>query len=90
LVDSLDCSSNQEKIQVPGLGFRVEYEWNSVAFVITTCPIIIGGLIIAIILSLVLTWPASAGLVWLFCQSRLSPISIPCSVGSQRRRALSK
>ena len=52
---------SQKRIQMPGWGFQVEHEWNSVAFVVMTCPIIIVGFIIAVVLSVTFKWPMSAG-----------------------------
>lgn len=52
---------NQDRVQVPGWGFQVEHEWNSVAFVIITCPIIFLGFVMAIVLSIIFKWPTSAG-----------------------------
>jgi len=54
--------TNQKRVQMPGWGFQVEHEWNSVAFVVMTCPIIIVGLIIAITLSVKFNWSVSGGI----------------------------
>lgn len=52
---------NHDKAQKAGWGFQVEYEWNVVAFVAMTCPIIILGFLIAVFLSIKYQWPISAG-----------------------------
>lgn len=52
---------NQKRIQMPGWGFQVEHEWDSVAFVVRTRPIIIVGFVIAVVLSVTFKWPVSAG-----------------------------
>jgi hypothetical protein len=52
---------NQTRVQVPGWGFQVDHEWNSVAFVIMTCPIILVGFVTAVVLSVIFRWPISAG-----------------------------
>jgi hypothetical protein len=52
---------NQDRVQKAGWGFQVEYRWNSAAFVVMMCPIIILGFIIATFLSIKFQWPISAG-----------------------------
>jgi hypothetical protein len=54
----------KSKVQVLGWGFQVDYRWNSVVFVIMTCPIIMGGFVIAVVLSVTFRWPISAGIAF--------------------------
>jgi hypothetical protein len=52
---------NRQPTPKIGWGFSVERQWNSVAFTILTCPIIIVGFIIATCLCIKYKWPVSAG-----------------------------
>jgi hypothetical protein len=53
---------NQDRFQKVGWGFQVEYERNSVAFVVIWSPFIIIGFLIATCLSIKFQWPISAGI----------------------------
>jgi hypothetical protein len=53
--------TNDDRVQKVGWGFQVEYEWNSVAFVVMMCPIIVLGSLIATFLAIKFQWPITAG-----------------------------
>jgi hypothetical protein len=52
---------NDDRVQKVGWGFQVEYEWNSTAFVVMMCPIIVLGSLIATFLAIKFQWPITAG-----------------------------
>lgn len=81
---------NRQNTQKIGWGFQVEHEWNSKAFTLMTCPIIILGFIIATCLCIKFNWPVSAGVTL-----ALAPVTIITYVntmlgGIAKQKGLSK
>jgi hypothetical protein len=53
---------NRQATPKIGWGFSVDHEWNTLAFTISMCPIIIAGFVLAIYLSIRHSWPVSAAI----------------------------
>lgn len=82
--------TNQDKFQKAGWGFQVEYEWNSVAFVVMMCPIIVLGFLIATFLSIKFQWPISAGVTLALAPLTLVTFMNTILGGITKQKGLSK
>ena len=53
---------NRQPTPKIGWGFSIQHEWNSIAFTVAVCPIILVGFIMATYLSIKYEWPTSTGI----------------------------
>jgi hypothetical protein len=62
---------NQQSTPKIGWGFSVDHEWNTLAFTVSMCPIIIAGFVVAIYLAVTDKWPMSAAITF-----ALAPVTL--------------
>ncbi|KAE9367293.1 hypothetical protein N431DRAFT_513570 [Stipitochalara longipes BDJ] len=81
---------NRQPTPKLGWGFSVDHEWNTLAFTVSMCPIIIAGFVLAIYLAIRYKWPVSAAITLALAPVTLIAFLDTMLKGVLKQKSLSK